>query len=210
MTSFQKVLQYTNVKQYHHKKSASTERRLRRINRLMLVLIIAINGYILLAPLWPNVSYRVKTATTTPLAENDFSTLDRSKNHVVIPRLRLDQPIYDNPDPKTLDMGVWLRPNTSTPDSGSNTVLTGHRWVYNNPSSAVFYNLDKVKQNDHIVVVWSGKIYVYQVNDIKIVPPSAVEVEDATDENKLTVYTCTPLWTATDRLVLVSELKETL
>jgi sortase A len=176
----------------------------------MLVVIILLNGYILLAPLWPNISYQVKAATTEPLAENDFSTLDRSKNHVVIPRLRLDEPIHEGTDPKTLDIGVWLRPNTSTPDQGSNTVITGHRWLYNNPSSAVFYNLDKVKQDDHIVVVWSGKIYVYVVSAIKTVPPSAIEVEGPTDNNQLTVYTCTPLWTATDRLVLTAELKETL
>jgi sortase A len=198
------------MKRYHHEHSTKRERRLRRVNRLMLVVIIALNGYILLAPLWPNVSYRIKTATTQPLAENDFSTLDRSKNHVVIPRLRLDEPIYDNADPKTLDLGVWLRPNTSTPDQGSNTVLTGHRWLYQNPSSAVFYNLDKVKQDDSIVVVWSGKIYVYTVNDIKTVPPTAIEVEGPTDNDTLTVYTCTPLWTATDRLVLSASLKEVL
>lgn len=197
-------------KRYHHDKHQKSDRYLRHVNRLLFALIILINGYILLAPLWPDVSYRIRAATTAPLAETDFGQLDRSYNHVVIPRLRLDEPIYDNPDPSTLDQGVWLRPNGSTPDQGSNTVLTGHRWLYNDPSAAVFYNLDKVKHDDKIVVVWDGKVYVYTVRDIKTVPPTAVEVEDPTDDDRLTVYTCTPLWTAADRLVLNAELGEVL
>jgi len=195
-------------KRYDHESGAKTDSRLRIANRLMFVAILLINGYIILAPLWPNVSHRIRTATTEPLSENDYASLDRSRNHVVIPRLRLDEPIYDNPNPATLDQGVWLRPNTSTPDKGSNTVLTGHRWLYNNPSSAVFYNLDKVLEKDHVLVVWDGKIYVYTVGNIKEVLPTAVEVEDPTESEQLTLYTCTPLWTASHRLVLTAQLKE--
>lgn len=198
------------MKRYHHERSQKSERRYRRANRIIFILILVINGYVLLAPLLPDVSYRIQSATTKPLAEDDFSKLDRSTNHLVIPRLRLDKPIYDNPDPKTLDLGVWLRPDTSTPDKGSNTVLSGHRWLYHDPSSAVFYNLDKVQKDDHVIVVWGGKIYVYTINDIKTVLPTAIEVEDPTDDNQITLYTCTPLWTATHRLVLVGKLKEVL
>lgn len=198
------------MKRYQHERSQKSERRYRRANRIIFVLIIVINGYVLLAPLLPDVTYRIQSATTKPLSENDFSNLDRTTNHLVIPRLRLDKPIYDNPDPKTLDLGVWLRPNTSTPDKGSNTVLSGHRWLYHDPTSAVFYNLDKVQKDDHVIMVWKGKIYVYTIQDIKTVLPTAVEVEDPTDDSQITLYTCTPLWTATHRLVLVGKLKETL
>lgn len=198
------------MKRYQHDKSTASERRFRRANYVLFGLIILINAYVLLAPLWPSVSFRIKAATTEQIPESSFADLDRSTNHLVIPSLRLDKPIYDNPDPKTLDLGVWLRPETSTPDKGSNTVLSGHRWLYNNPSSAVFYNLDKVKQGDHVIMVWDGKIYVYVIGEIKTVLPTAVEVEDPTDTERLTLYTCTPLWTATHRLVLVGNLKEVL
>jgi sortase A len=165
---------------------------------------------VLIAPFWPSVTYRVKTATTEPLKETDFASLDRGSNHLVIPRLRLDDPILDNPNPATLDQGIWRRPNTSEPDKGSNTVLSGHRWLYHDPTSAVFYNLDKIKKDDKIVAVWNGKIYVYVVNDIKEVLPTAIEIEDPTNDTRITLYTCTPLWTATHRLVVTAELKETL
>ncbi len=195
---------------YTHDKKQTSERRLRLVNRLLFVLIILINGYVLAAPFWPNVTYRVKAATTKPLQETDFATLDRSTNHLVVPRLRLDTPILDNPDPATLDRGLWHRPNTSTPDKGSNTVMSAHRWVYNNPTSAVFYNLDKVKTGDKVIAVWNGKIYVYKVTEIKTVPPTAIEVEDPTPDSRITLYTCTPLWTATNRLVITAELEQTL
>ncbi|TXG77343.1 sortase [Patescibacteria group bacterium] len=198
------------MRRYHHAKSPRAERRYRRANYVLFVLIVLINGYVLLAPLWPSVSFQIKAVTTKPLPESGFATIDRSQNRLIIPSLRLEQPIHDNPDPKTLDLGVWLRPNTSTPDKGSNTVMSGHRWLYNNPSSAVFYNLDKVKTGDHAIVVWNEKIYVYVVGEIKTVLPTAIEVEDPTENNQLTLYTCTPLWTASHRLVLVSNLKEVL
>ncbi len=197
-------------KHYQHNKKYLGDKRLRIINRFLFVLILIINGYVLLAPLWPSVSYRVQAAVTKPLAETDFGNLDRNTNHLVIPRLRLDKPIFDDPDPAALDKGIWRRPHTSTPDNGSNTVLSGHRWLYDNPSSAVFYNLDKIQQGDKLVAVWNEKIYIYTVDDIKIVPPTAVEVEDPTTESRLTVYTCTPLWTATDRLVISAKLEKTL
>lgn len=195
---------------YHHNRARKKSVWLRRVNRLLFAAIIAINGYVILAPLWPAVTYQVKTATTKPLAEADFSTLDRSTNHLVIPRLRLDKPINEGADASTLNRGIWHEPTGSAPDKGSNTVLSGHRWLYNDPTSAVFYNLDKVRTDDKIIAVWNKRIYVYRVTDIKTVPPTAVEIEDPSTDNHLTLYTCTPLWTATDRLVIVSTLEQTL
>lgn len=198
------------IKHYRHDRKHKGDKRLRAVNRLLFAAIIAINGYVILAPLWPNVTYRVKTATTKPLAETDFSTLDRRTNHLVIPSLRLDKPINEGSDASTLNKGIWHEPTTSAPDKGSNTVLSGHRWLYNNPTSAVFYNLDKVRKDDKIVAVWNQKIYVYRVIEVKTVPPTAVEIENPSTDNHLTLYTCTPLWTATDRLVIVSKLEQTL
>lgn len=198
------------AKRYHHARALKEDVWLRRINRLLFAAIIIINGYVVLAPLWPNITYRVKAATTKPLDEASFDTLDRTTNHLVIPALRLDKPIYEGPSADALNKGIWHEPAGSTPDKGSNTVLSGHRWLYNNPASAVFYNLDKIRMGDTIVAVWDKKIYVYRVAEIKTVPPTAVEIEDPSIDNHLTLYTCTPLWTATDRLVIVSTLEQTL
>ena len=114
--------------------------------------------------------------------------------------LGMEETINEGNSIATLRKGVWRLPHTSTPDKGGNTVLVGHRFTYS--GQAVFYHLDKVKQGDRITIVWKGKLYSYEVKTIKVVPPTEVSVEANTKEPMLTIYTCTPLLTAKDRLVI--------
>lgn len=124
-------------------------------------------------------------------------------SRLVIPKIALDQHIYEGTSPYLVNKGVWARPNTSTPPKGSNTVLVGHRFTYDGP--ATFYNLDKVAVGDPIVVYWRGKEYDYKVSETKVVPPTAIDVEAPTKDPQLTIYTCTPLWSAKNRLVVVAK-----
>lgn len=100
--------------------------------------------------------------------------------------------------------GIWRRPNTSSPDKAGNTVLVAHRFTYNGP--AVFYHLDLMKKGHRFAVFWDGKEYDYEVIETKIVEPTAIEIENNTKEPIMTLYTCTPMWTAKQRLVIVSKL----
>ncbi len=54
---------------------------------------------------------------------------------------------------------------------------------------------------------WQGKQYVYKVASVSVVPPSDGSVEDNTAQAELTLYTCTPLWSPTHRLVVVADLE---
>ena len=54
--------------------------------------------------------------------------------------------------------------------------------------------------------MWEDKEYDYKVTSIREVPPTAIEIEAPTDANIVTLYTCTPLWSAKNRLVVVAEL----
>ena len=95
-------------------------------------------------------------------------------------------------------------PHTSTPDKGGNTVLVGHRFTYKNPEG-VFYHLDKVQLGDAITLHWQGNAYDYEVAEIKVVPANEISVEDNTAEPQLTIYTCTPLWSVKNRLVIIAK-----
>lgn len=194
----------------HGSTAGKDEKIFRWINRLLLILILCINLYIVTAPLWPEISYRVSSAVSEPIKEEEFVSLDRSTNRLLIPSIGINDTIHDGTGPEELNKGIWHRPHTSTPDKGSNTVLVGHRWLYNDPEAAVFYHLPKVKLDQKMVTVWNSKIYVYKITDIKEVDPSEISVEDPTEDNRLTVYTCTPLWTADKRLILSGELEKTL
>ncbi len=184
------------------------DRHLRGINRSLLVIIILLNAYVLAAPFWPQASYRIAEAVSTtqdvdtPEARQE---IDRSTDHIVIPRLRLDEKIWIGDNERLVNKGVWHIPHSSTPDKGSNTVLVGHRFSYKDP--AVFYHLDKVEVGDPIVVAWDGKLYTYRVDGSKIVKPTDVYVEDPSDESMLTLYTCHPLWSIRERLVVTANLE---
>jgi sortase A len=184
------------------------DRHLKTINWVLLVLIILVNGYVILAPLVPEVQYQVTKRTTKELNVNnpdELAGIDRNSDHLIIPRLRLDKPIFDGTNPNLVHKGIWRRPNTSSPDKGGNTVMVGHRFSYKDP--AILYSLDKVQLKDPLIVAWRGKLYLYRVSDIKVVPANAIEVENPTSDSRLTIYTCTPLWSTRNRLVVTGSLE---
>src|SRR5262249_42108620 len=101
--------------------------------------------------------------------------------------------------------GIWRRPKSSTPDQGGNTVLVAHRFLYTfGPNT--FYNLDKVKVHDHFSVVWKKQRYYYEVTEIETVLPTDVTVEAQGPEPVVTLWTCTPVFIANKRLVVVGKL----
>ncbi|MET1033370.1 MAG: class E sortase, partial [Candidatus Saccharimonadales bacterium] len=120
-----------------------------------------------------------------------------------IPSLLLDQRINEGNDASTLAKGLWRRPQTSTPASGGNTVIVGHRLTYSNPRGTL-YHLDKVQTGDSIGITWAGKNYAYTVREVKVVTAAAIEIEEPTTKPQLTIYTCTPLWLPRDRLVVIA------
>ena len=188
-----------------------SETVLKNLNRFLLAIIIAVNGYVLVMPLLPKVNYEVKKRVTKPIRvdparKETIASIDRSRNHLILPTIQLDEPVYDGVSSYTVNKGIWRRPNTSTPDRGGNTVLVGHRFTYN--GAAVFYNLDKLGNNDDIYLIYSQKVYHYKVALIQIVSPNNTQVEAPSAGNRLTIYTCTPLLTAKNRLVYIADLIE--
>lgn len=194
---------------------------LKRANRVLLGLIILVNGYIILAPFipvvtfwWDNRGGTQKAALTAQIHTSKPSKSSPATPHansVIIPSMLLNQPIQDGPvrdTYKILNTGIWRWPNGSTPDKGSNTTLIGHRFTYTQPKG-VFYYLDKVKINDEIGIWWSNKLYTYRVSTISEVDPSQTSIENPTTDARLTIFTCTPLWLPHNRLVVVAELENT-
>ena len=163
------------------------------------MVVFGLSMYIIFAPLWPSATIGLQK--DPPLVEQEKIGKQEKipdKNTLVIPGLKLQQEVLEGGEAE-LNRGVWRTSTTGTPLKG-NMVLSGHRFTYGGP--AVFYHLDKVKTGDSIVVFWENKKYNYQVTETFIVKPSQIEILDSTKNQTLTIYTCTPLWTATDRLVI--------
>lgn len=190
--------------------SPPTATRLRRFNNVLSVVIVLLSLYIIVSPFWPNISFWWKSLTNSqPALVKANSGPGKSgapaeqipaETTLVIPSINLQEIIYEGQNEYTLNKGVWRIPQSSTPAKGSNTVLAGHRFTYR--GAAVFYHLDKIKPGDLIVIYSGGKKYSYKVSRTYVVPPTAVEIERPTPDARLTLYTCTPLWTSINRLVI--------
>jgi sortase A len=128
------------------------------------------------------------------------------ENMLYIPSIGLSQAIHEGPTIRTLRQGVWHIPLTSSPDQGSNTVLAAHRYTYS--GAGVFYHLEKINLGDTISVLWQGQRYDYKVQRIVVVPPTQGDVQAPTQGSLLTIYTCTPFWSFTDRLVVQAKLEQ--
>ncbi len=185
--------------------------KIRTINWILAACIIAINCYIILVPFWPTLQFWIDQNNThedlTEAVEAVKPTKIYKDNTIVIPRMRLSEKIHEGTDIAVVNKGVWRRPGSSDPTKDSNTVLAGHRFTYKDPKG-VFYHLDKLKTGDKLSIFWDKQRYTYQVESIKTVAASASEVEAESPEPLLTLYTCTPLWNAKDRLVVTAKLIE--
>lgn len=183
---------------------------LRRFNDVLSLIIVILAIYIFVWPFLPAMTWWAKFdapvishshSTTVPTGE-----IIPNENTLVIPKLDMHEQLFDGRDIGTLRKGVWHLPNSSSPDKGGNTVIAGHRFTYS--GKAVFYYLDKVSVNDNVTLYWQGKRYDYVVTAINVVPPTDGRLVAPTTTPTLTVYTCTPLWSAKDRLVITAKLAE--
>jgi|JI6StandDraft_1071083.scaffolds.fasta_scaffold01674_12 LPXTG-site transpeptidase (sortase) family protein len=193
-----------------------------RGSHVLLALIILINGYIIALPFAPTLWYwwQTKSQSTAggkPLTVRAASAkavkdtpqafhADAHHDGLVIPRMMLNTPLFEGPEKDNfnlLNKGAWRLPFASTPGEGGNTVIAGHRFSYTGPRG-VFYYLDKLRANDEIGLWYKGKLYLYSVQSSRTVKATEVSVQQPTDDARLTLYTCTPLWNPTDRLVVVA------
>lgn len=174
---------------------------LQKLIRTLGVCIFLVAFYFITAPYVPNVAFWLNPPVVAEVPAPAPAKNGVYENKVIIPKLGLSEAIYEGANDDTLDKGVWHRPHTATPNSGSNTVLVGHRTTYTTPQG-VFYHLDKMQAGDEIVVQWRNTNYTYRVTNILEVTPDQVQIEAPTSEGLLTLYTCTPLWSNHLRLVV--------
>lgn len=186
---------------------------LRRFNNLLTAVVVGFALYIILMPFIPAFTWWAAheapgisrpASVALPGSGRNFPAAPT----LVVPALAMSELIYEGPGEDTLGKGIWHLPDTSSPDKAGNTVLAAHRHTTSGPG--VFYHLNKLKTGDDIYMYWQERRFHYTVQKTEVVPATAVEVQAPTADARLTLYTCTPLWTFTDRLVVVAKLKDIL
>lgn len=131
---------------------------------------------------------------------------------ILIPTIGVDMNVVENElnEKKALDKGAWLIPGSEIPGENmgyNNTVIAAHRYQYKS-GPRTFYYLDKVKVGDTVVLERKGVMYRYKVYETKIVPNTAVEILNNSPELILTLFTCHPLYSSKERLVVLAKLEE--
>jgi len=190
---------------------------LRRVNTILFTLIVAINLYVIAAPLTPQIAYWWNTRHTNKqtqlqqLISKPNKTVSKTPgpNRLIIPAMYLNQQTLEGPKSDWFNIlykGIWRWPGSSTPDKGGNTVFLSHRFSYTGPRGA-FYYLNKLQIGDTIGVVWNHTTYTYSVVSSQTVPPTDTAIESNTSDAQITLFTCTPLWHPVNRLVVVAKLK---
>ncbi len=153
-----------------------------------------------------NTSSSAQNTPNTPVPAEVFQA-DASHDGLIIPKMLLDTPLIEGPQSnsfKLLNKGAWRLPFASSPDNGGNTVIAGHRFSYTGPRG-IFYFLNKLAPGDDIGLWYKGALYRYKVESTKTHAATDTYVQEPTTDARLTLYTCTPLWNPTDRLVVVAK-----
>lgn len=121
---------------------------------------------------------------------------------IVIPSARVDAVLVEGVGKEDLKKGPGHMPWTPLPGQPGNAVLSGHRTTYGAP----FYYLDELVVGDKIYVETLIGRHTYQVREILVVEPTDVWVTDPRPGAWLTLTTCTPRYSAAQRLVIFAEL----
>jgi sortase A len=122
--------------------------------------------------------------------------------HLVIPKIGVDKYIVDGVTTSQLRKGPGHYPDTALPGQAGNAAIAGHRTTYGAP----FYRLNELQPGDQIVVTTKGGQFNYAVSEARVVKPSDVSVLNPTPDNRLTLTTCTPRFSASSRLVVISRM----
>lgn len=181
-----------------------SQKAFHHINNLLSLVVVLLAIYIIGMPFLPELTLALQTKDLLQI-ENNLNAEDTNQqvvpNKVIIPKIGVNSLILEGSSSAVLDQGIWRRPNSSTPGIGSNTVLVGHRFLYTTGPNT-FYHLPKLVAGDHITIWWDNKKYIYTVYETKIVYPVGANIEKPSEEEVLTIYTCTPLWNPTHRFVV--------
>ena len=160
------------------------------------------------------VATEVSTATTSaaptgPLVQHYGMVRDgEGIGRLMIPRIGLTDYYVAGVGKSDLASAVGHFPRSVAPGQLGNAALAGHRTTHGAP----FSDLDALQPGDEIdIQTVLGGAYVYIVTGSEVVDPSDYGIVTASDPSKatLTLITCTPKWSSTQRLVVHADLDAT-
>jgi sortase A len=119
-----------------------------------------------------------------------------------IPDIGLEKAVVEGVGVPDLKKAPGHYPGTPMPGQPGNAAIAGHRTTYGAP----FSRLDELAPGDEIQVTTLQGEFTYEVEGSRIVAPSEVSVLAPTEDDRLTLTTCHPRFSARQRLVVTATL----
>jgi sortase A len=106
--------------------------------------------------------------------------------------------VVEGTDGSSLRKGPGHYPETPLPGIRGTVAIAGHRTTYGAP----FNDLDKLEDDDEIVVEMPYGRFVYEVEREQIVDPTATWVTKRVRHDRLVLTACHPKYSAAQRIVI--------
>ena len=156
-----------------------------------------------------DVPSRSATSTTTPNGAATTTTElppvspeGEAVAIIRIPKIGVDKAVVEGVGLPDLKKGPGHYPGTPMPGQPGNASIAGHRTTYGAP----FFRLEELQPGDPVFVTTRQGQFKYRVRTSLVVKPTQKDVLDPTDDNRLTLTTCNPRFSASQRLIVVSDL----
>lgn len=147
-------------------------------------------------------SVATRTVAEAPEAEEVAKVPGRAMAILTIPKIDVDYVVVEGTDTESLKKGPGHYSQTSYPWEGGGTVgIAGHRTTYGAP----FWSLDELRKGDQIVLATEFGIFEYRVTRFKTIAPSDGSVLRDTKRPTLVLTTCTPRFSAAQRLIVFAD-----
>lgn len=120
-----------------------------------------------------------------------------------IPKIQVEKVVFQGTEIEDLRKGPGHYPETPLPGQKGNSAVAGHRTTYGAP----FHNIDQLAPGDIIEVTTVLGTVSYQVDQEPfVVDPSQVDVLDDKGDNRLTLTSCHPKFSAESRMIVTAKL----
>jgi sortase A len=116
-------------------------------------------------------------------------------DRLIIPRLHLDVSLGTS-----VDVGPAFYPGSARPGEPYTIAIAGHRTTHTRP----FWSLDLLTRGDRIVILSRGVRHAYVVAGSRVVAPADWSVAGERGHERVILTTCTPRFSARERLVVIA------
>lgn len=136
------------------------------------------------------------------LSLSSSNGIDGVMGYISIPKIDVELPIFHGTSDEVLYEGVGHIVGTSLPVGGTGThaVLTGHTGLTNRK---LFTDLTQLEIGDQFIITVLDEKLAYQIDDISVIEPTDTSwftIEP--DQDKVTLFTCTPYGINSHRLLV--------